>query len=95
MMKNSKKKNDVSLNVKRMEILFSIIVIMIFIVLLVKTLNNIIFLPATLIMASLECFCIGYYLRDNEDKKYYVYGLFVVGVILLFISVIYTIVKTV
>ena len=94
-MKNNKKKNDISLNIKRMEILFSIIVLIIFIVLLFKAFNNVIFLPATLIMGALECFCIGYYLRDSEDKKYYVYGLFVVGVILLFISVIYTIVKTV
>ena len=56
-----KKKNDVNLNVKKMEILFSIIVMVIFIILFIKALNNIIFLPATLIMGALECFCIGYY----------------------------------
>lgn len=91
----TRKTNDVGITMKKIEELFCFIILIIFVVLLVNTFKRIIFLPATLIMAALECFSLGYYYRDDKKKVNIVYVLFGIGVILLFISVIYTILNTV
>lgn len=91
----TRKTNDVGITMKKIEELFCFIILIIFVVLLVNTFKRIIFLPATLIMAALECFSLGYYYRDDKKKVNIVYVLFGVGVILLFISVMYTILNTV
>ena len=87
-----RKSNDMMITTKKIEELFCVIILIIFIVLLVNTFKRIQFLPACLIMGSLELFSIGYYLRDNKKKEKIVYTLFGVGLVLLFISVVYTII---
>lgn len=95
MTKKNKKSNDMVITSKKIEILFCLIILIVFIVLLINTFKRIMFLPATLIMAALECFSIGYYFRDDKKKVNIVYALFGIGIILLFISVVYTIINTV
>lgn len=95
MTKKNKKSNDMVITSKKIEILFCLIILIVFIVLLINTFKRIMFLPATLIMAALECFSIGYYFRDDKKKVNIVYTLFGIGIILLFISVVYTIINTV
>ena len=90
-----RKKNDIVLNMKKIELLFCILVFFVFVILLVDAFRNFVFIPATLIMGALECFSIGYYYRNEKDKVNMVYLFFIIGVILLFISVFYTIFKTV
>lgn len=90
-----KKKNDMMLSMKKIEELFCLIVLIIFIVLLINTFKKIVFLPATLIMGALECFSLGYCFRDDKERINIVYILFGCGLILLVISVIYTILNTI
>ena len=78
---------------KKIEFVVSSIVGIIFLVLLVFSVNNEIFIPATLISFALFLFCICYYYIDNEKKKTMVYVLFGLGVFLIVIEVIYTLVK--
>lgn len=86
-----KKKNDTLLSMKKIEELFCLIIVLIFVVLLVNTFKNVAFLPATLIMGALECFSLGYCFRDDKERSNVVYILFGFGLMLLGISVIYTI----
>ena len=90
-----RKSNDMVITMKKVEELFCLIILIIFVVLLVNTFKRVIFLPACLIMGALELFSLGYYFRDDKKKVNIVYVLFGSGVILLFISVIYTIMNTV
>ncbi len=93
--KQVRKSNDIILTIKKIEGLFCFIILIVFVVLLLNAFQKIVFLPATLIMGALECFSLGYYYRDNEKKAVVVYVLFGIGIVLLFISVVYTIMKTV
>jgi len=90
-----RKSNDMVITMKKVEELFCLIILIIFVVLLFNTFKRKIFLPACLIMGALEFFSLGYYFRDDKKKVNVVYVLFGSGVVLLFISVIYTIMNTV
>ena len=78
---------------KKVELIISLIVGVIFLVLLVLSIINVVFLPATLILFALFLFCICYYYIKDESKKKMVYILFGLGVLLIVIEVIYTLVK--
>ncbi len=80
---------------KKLEKIFVIVIGIILIGLIVMSILDYIFVPAMLIMGCLESFAIGYYFRDDKDKKYLVYGLFGVGIVLLIISIIYLCMRTV
>ena len=78
---------------KKVELIISLIVGVIFLVLLVLSIINVVFLPATLILFALFLFCICYYYIEDGSKKKMVYILFGLGVLLIVIEVIYTLVK--
>lgn len=78
---------------KKVELIISIVVGLVFLVLLVLSMTNVVFLPATLILFALFLFCICYYYIEDESKKKMVYILFGLGVLLIVIEVIYTLVK--
>lgn len=78
---------------KKVELIISIFVGVIFLVLLVLTMTNEVFIPATLISFALFLFCICYYYIEDEKKKKLVYTLFGLGVLLIIIEVVYTLVK--
>ena len=80
---------------KKLEKIFVIVIGIILIGLIVMSILDYIFVPAMLIMGCLESFAIGYYFRDDKDKKYLVYGLFGGGIVLLIISIIYLCMRTV
>jgi hypothetical protein len=96
-------KNNIEIKVSRedkssnrmLELLFCFIIGIIFLVLLVMSFNDYIFVSATMIMASLEMFSLGYCFRNDNGKKYLVYGLFIMGVVLLLSSIIFMLVRTV
>ena len=90
-----RKKNDIMLNMKKIELLFCVLVFIVFAILLIKSVGSVNFIPACLIMGALECFSIGYYLRNEKSKINVVYISFIIGIILLLISIFYTIFKTV
>lgn len=83
MKKESKKKNNET------EKLFSIISLFAFIVTLILSIMNSKFIPSCMLMLSLLLFSICYMIKDN-DKKIYLYILYVVGVLLIIGSLIYT-----
>lgn len=91
MVKKNKRSNDNMLSIKKIEEMFCLIILIIFIVLLVSTFKKVMFLPATLIMGALECFALGYSFREEKEKINIIYILFGIGMILLVISVVYTI----
>lgn len=78
---------------RRIELIISIFVGIVFLVLLVCAIVNKIFIPAMLISFALFLFCICYYYIEDESKKRLVYILFGVGVLLIVIEVIYTLVN--
>lgn len=92
---NKRKSNDVIITMKKIEELFCFIILVMFVVLLFNAFKRFVFIPACLIMGSLELFSLGYYFRDDKKKVNIVYILFGSGVVLLFISVIYTFIKMV
>lgn len=81
-------------NVK-VERLFSVIVGIIFLLLFILSWIDYIFIPACMIMACLELFSIAYFWRNNKDKRNVVYLLFIVGVILLAVAIVYTCIRTI
>lgn len=98
--KNVKKKREAykfidGNKLRRMELIISIFVGIIFLVLLVCAIVNRIFIPAALISFALFLFCICYYYIEDESKKKLVYILFGVGVLLIVIEVIYTLVNVI
>lgn len=98
--KKSKKKEEKykfidSGKLKRIELIVSLIVGIIFLVLLVCAIFNKIFVSAALISLALFLFCICYYYIEDESKKRFVYVLFGIGVLLIVIEVIYTLVNIV
>lgn len=78
---------------KKIEFLSSLGVGLVFLVLLLLTMSNEIYLPATLIAFALFLFCICYYYMEDESKKKLVYVLFALGVLTIIIEVVYTLVK--
>ena len=88
-----KEKNSIENNIKVYEKYTCFAVGFIIIILIVAVLKNSIFIPALLITIGLELFTISYYFMDNKDKKGLVYNLFVLGIILVIIAIVYTILK--
>lgn len=82
-----------SVKLKKVELIVSTIVGIIFLILLFFAITNEFFMPAALISFALFLFCICYYYIDDEKKKKFVYVLFSLGVLTIIIEVIYTIVK--
>lgn len=80
---------------KKIELVVSLIVGIIFLVLLGFAVVNEVFIPAALISFALFLFCICYYYLEDESKKKMVYVLFGLGVLLIVIEVIYTLVKVI
>lgn len=79
---NKKKKNET-------EKLFSIVSLFAFIVTLILSFMNIAFIPSCMLMLSLLLFSICYMIKD-DNKKVYMYILYVVGVLLIIGSLVYT-----
>lgn len=78
---------------QKIEMIIALCVGLAFLVLLILSMSNTVFLPATLISFALFLFCICYYYIEDESKKKLVYVLFGLGVLLIIIEVIYTLVK--
>ena len=93
--KKLSKKKEQENNIKVYEKYTCYVIGILIILLFVSVLKNAIFIPALLITCGLELFCIAYYFLDDKNKKNYVYGLFVVGVILIIVAIIYTIINTI
>lgn len=84
-----KEKNQ---NIK-LEKIFCIIVAGIFIILLILCFFMQEFIPATLITLSLELFSIAYFISEKNEKDKRIYIFFVIGMVTLFIGIIYTLLK--
>lgn len=94
--KNIKREtNDMIITIKKVELLFCFIILIVFGILFINAFRSKIFLPACLIMGALELFSVGYYFRDDKKKVNIVYGLFGSGVVLLLVAVVYTIMNSV
>lgn len=83
MKKEKKRKNNETEN------LFSIVSLFAFIVTFILTLMNMAFMPSCMLMLSLLLFSICYRIKD-DNKKMVMYILYVVGVLLIIGSLIYT-----
>ena len=75
---------------KKIEKIFCYIVSIIVLVLIILTIKKIIFLPALLLMTSLLLFGLSYTIRDSK-KKWLIYILFIIGVMLVISAVSYLI----
>ena len=75
---------------KKIEKMFCYIVLVIVLVLIILTIKKIIFLPALLLMTSLLLFGLSYTIRDSK-KKWLIYTLFIIGVILVISAISYLI----
>lgn len=75
---------------KKIEKIFCYIVSTIVLVLIILTIKKIIFLPALLLMTSLLLFGLSYTIRDSK-KKWLIYILFIIGVILVISAISYLI----
>ena len=73
---------------KETEKLFISISLIAFVVTLILSFMNSAFIPSCMLMLSLMLFCICYMIKDN--KKTIMYILFVVGVLLIIGSLVYT-----
>ena len=73
---------------KETERMFLIVSILAFILTLILSFMNTAFIPSCMLMLSLTLFCICYMIKDN--KKNIMYILFVVGVLLIIGSLVYT-----
>jgi len=80
---------------KKLELIFCLVVGIIFLILLVLSFRYYVFVSATMIIGGLELFGLGYYYRRDDNKINLVYILFILGVCLLIASIIYLIVRTV
>ena len=96
--KNTKKKEEkyklVNLDkLKKIELIITACIGIVFLILLVCAMVNKVFIPASLISFALFLFCICYYYIEDESKKRMVYVFFGLGVLLIVIEVIYTLVN--
>ena len=73
---------------KETEKMFVIVSFFAFVVTLILSFLNNIFIPSCMLMFSLLLFSICYMIKD--DKKVYMYLLFVLGVLLIIGSLVYT-----
>ena len=51
------------------------------------------FIPSFLLMFALFLFSICFYIREMEDKKKIMYGLFILGILLIIGSLVYTYIR--
>lgn len=79
--------SDIRKNFKLINYIFIFLIV----VLVIASVINYIYIPATLIMSSLELFFLCYCIKDDKKQKKTITILFTLGVILVIISVIYTI----
>lgn len=97
--KNTKKKKEEKFKVidsekfRKIELIISSVVGIIFLVLLFFAITNEVFIPAALISFALFLFCICYYYLEDEKMQKMVYVLFGLGVLLIVIEVVFTLVK--
>ena len=82
-------------NIKKYEKYTCVVIGILIVLLLFAVLKNSIFIPAFLITVGLELFCVAYYFLEDKEKKNIVYGLFVMGVVLIIVALMYTIVNTI
>ena len=75
---------------KKIEKIFCYMVSIIVLVLIILTIKKIIFLPALLLMTYLLLFGLSYTIRDSK-KKWLIYILFIIGVILVISAISYLI----
>ena len=92
--KGTGKVSEKEKNIKSYEKYTCFVIGFLIVLLLVSAIKNPIFIPAFLITVGLELFCIAYYYLEDKEKKNYVYGLFIVGVILIVVAIGYTIINT-
>ena len=78
---------------RKFEKIACVIAGIVFVILLIASLNNSNFVPATLISASLVLFCLCYYYAEDDSKKALVYTLFTIGIALIFFEIVYLIMK--
>ena len=76
---------------KNKERIFSFVSLLAFIVTMILSLIDGIFIPSCMLMLSLFLFSICYIIKD--DKKIYMYLLFTLGVLLIISSLVYTYVR--
>lgn len=88
--KKEEKQQLIPVNSK-FEKIFCIIIALIFLILFILSFSIKELIPATLITLSLELFAICYFIKENNGKLKTVYTLFAIGVLILLISVFYTI----
>ncbi len=78
---------------RKVEIVVTSVIGVIFLILLFFAITDEVFIPAALISFAMLLFCICYYYIENESKKKMVYILFSLGVLLIVIEVIFTLIK--
>ena len=93
--KSVNNKKEQQKNIKIYEKYTCFVVGIIMILLFVSVIKNPVFVPALFITIALELFCVAYYYLDDSDKRNFVYGLFIIGVIFVFIAIVYTIFNTI
>lgn len=76
---------------KNKERIFSFVSLLAFIVTMILSLIDGIFIPSCMLMLSLFLFSICYIIKD--DKKIYMYMLFLMGILLIIGSLVYTYVR--
>lgn len=76
---------------KETQKLFSIVSLFAFLVTLILSFMNTSFIPSCMLMLSLLLFSICYMIKDS--KKVYMYMLFIAGVLLIILSLVYTYVR--
>lgn len=79
----------------KVEKIFCLIVALMFTILAILSFSIPELIPATLISLSIELFSISYFTKEKNGSNIRVYSLFIVGAILLIISIIYTIIHIV
>lgn len=94
MKKSTVKNKDQTDFLKKFEKNICIIVFIILLIMISLCFVRIEFLPATLIIFSLQLFCLCYYYRDNDEQKLLIYTMFGLGIGTLIFAVFYTLMET-
>lgn len=73
--------------------IFGLVVFIILIITLILSIKYSAFIPSSMFMGSLLLFSISYYIMDDNDKKNILYGLFILGVLLIIGALGYTVMR--
>lgn len=73
--------------------IFGLVVFIILIITLILSIKYSAFIPSSMFMGSLLLFSISYYIMDDNDKKKILYGLFILGVLLIIGALGYTVMR--